>query len=93
MLKLITITTILFTTNLLADIPEGKELFNESNCMECHEYDHFKADKKKVNSYAKLHKSVEMCAYNNDTGWFDDELVDVVNYLNKDFYRFKDTKK
>ena len=94
MLKSIIITSILlFSSTLFADIEEGKEMFDESNCMECHETSHFKAKKDKVNDYKKLHKIVSMCAFNNDTGWFDDELDDVVKYVNREFYHFKDTKK
>ena len=91
--KITLITSLLLFTTLYADIDEGKELFDEANCMNCHIKNHFKAKEEKVNNYSKLHKTVGMCAYNSKVTWFDEELDDVVNYLNRDFYHFKDTKK
>ncbi len=90
---IIIISATLLSTALCADIEEGKEAFDESNCMDCHLKSHFKAREEKVNDYKKLHKTVSMCAYNSKTQWFDDELDDVVKYLNREFYHFKDTKK
>ncbi|WP_455757679.1 c-type cytochrome [Sulfurimonas sp.] len=85
----ILISTLILTTSLYANYKEGKSLFEGANCLSCHEYEHFKSRKDKVNSYDKLYKTVSQCAYNNKVQWFDDELEDVVNYLNKDFYHFK----
>lgn len=87
------LSTVLLTTTLLADTTNGKDLFDEANCLSCHKYSHFKYRKDKVNNYKKLHKTVSQCAYNNKVQWFDDELDDVVKYLNKDFYHFKKTDK
>lgn len=80
----------MFTTITYADVSDGKELFHEADCLACHEYKDFKYKKKKVHNFKKLHNSVSQCAYSNDAEWFDDEVMDVVKYLNKDFYKFNE---
>lgn len=85
----ILLSILILSNTLYADISDGKEMFNEASCLKCHETTQFKAREEKVNNYKRLHKTVGACAYNNDTGWFDDELDDVVDYLNREFYHFK----
>jgi len=94
-MKLLTYaTTLLLCTSLYGiDIPNGKELFIEAKCMECHNKEDFAVNEKKVKNMKVLHQRVEACAINSDAGWFDDETLDVVHYLNKEHYEFKDTKK
>ena len=69
-----------------------KELFDEADCMSCHNNEDFVPKKSKVNNFAKLHKTVKACEFGNDTGWFDDETLEVSKYLNKKHYKFKETK-
>lgn len=83
------ITAVIISDTLVADMSEARELFNDANCMECHNLPDFTPKKDRVNSFSKLHKSVNACAFNTDAGWFDDETLDVVEYLNRDFYHFK----
>ena len=94
-MKFIIFTTVVLVSSILyaSDIEAGKELFDEAKCMECHNKEDFKYNKQKVKNMKKLHTSVEACAINNDAGWFDDETLDVVHYLNKEYYKFKDAKK
>ena len=90
MLKVyIIILTIFSTCSLQADISEAKELFDEANCVKCHHTNSFKVREDKINSFTKLYSIVDRCEFNNETGWFDDEKMDVVLYLNQDFYHFK----
>jgi hypothetical protein len=87
-------TALLISTLLNANDPEnGKELFDEAKCMGCHNKGDFKYNQKKVKNMKILHQKVDACAINNGAGWFDDETLDVVHYLNKEYYKFKDTKK
>lgn len=79
----------LLTSNLYAEEGEGKELFTDAKCMECHNNSDFKVNTKKVNNYRRLQKSVNACAINTDAAWFDDETEEVVHYLNKKYYKFK----
>ncbi|MFT7004422.1 MAG: hypothetical protein ACJAWW_001780 [Sulfurimonas sp.] len=85
------ISTIMLSSCVYADMTEAKELFDEAKCMECHNNIDFKVKKDKVNSFKKLHNAVKQCSFNTSTGWFDDETLDVVQYLNKEYYKFTDS--
>lgn len=90
MLKSLLLTFfILLSNNLYADIDEGKELFKGSNCLDCHSVEKFKYRKDKVNNFDKLHSTVNACSFNTDTGWFDEEIMNVSTYLNHHYYKFK----
>ncbi len=90
MFKFILFTTsLLFTSSLSADAQEAKSLIAQAKCMECHNKEDFKHRPKKVNNFKKLHSSVKACVYNTKTGWFDDEVMDVTRYLNREHYHYK----
>ena len=90
MFKIISIiTTLLYADSIYADIEMGKQLFNKSKCLECHSTSEFKYRENKVNNFDKLHNRVNSCSINSNTGWFDDEVMDVSRYLNHDFYHFE----
>ncbi len=79
---------ILFSCVLSADDNNGKILYDEAKCVKCHSDDIFMHEDRKIKKLQKLHKQVEWCGYKNDASWFDDEVIDVVDYLNNHFYRF-----
>ncbi len=83
------ISVLLTTTFINADEKRGEELFMEAKCLECHETTSFKHNEKKVNNIHKLKQKVKACEFNTNTGWFDDEVMDVVDYLNKKYYHYK----
>jgi len=89
--KFLLLITIIFANILQADIHEGKELFNEAKCMDCHNEEDFAVREKKVNSLKKLTNSVSQCEFNRNVGWFDEEVRDVAHFLNKKYYGFKGT--
>ncbi|MGB1257181.1 MAG: hypothetical protein ACPG51_15030 [Thiolinea sp.] len=66
----------------------GQKLFNESRCLECHGVEKFTSKDRKVNSLAGLESMVRRCDANLSTNWFDDQILDVVAYLNKAYYKF-----
>lgn len=80
---------LLYSNTLYADIEEGKQVFNDSNCLECHSTDKFKYRVNKVNSFEKLHGTVSACANNSNAGLFEEEIKNVSLYLNKEYYHFK----
>lgn len=71
-----------------ADPVNGKRLFEASRCLECHGVDVFTRADRKVKNYAALESQVRRCDANLSTNWFDDQIMDVVAYLNKAFYKF-----
>ena len=87
------ILVMLSSSVILADIDNGKELFDQNNCVKCHATSQFKFREDKVHNYDKLHSMVDACAFNTKVGWFDDEVEDVASYLNQNFYKFKVVKK
>ena len=82
-------TGLLFSTaSFAADIENGKELFNEAKCMECHNSDDFDHSKK-VKDFHTLEGRVDACQRNTDAGWFDEDTHDVASYLNETHYKLK----
>lgn len=73
-------------------IMPGKKLHDDANCMKCHAklgYHTEKTTRMHVESLPDLKRAVTFCNNNLDTGWFDDEIDEVVQYLNKTYYKFK----
>lgn len=66
----------------------GKKLFEESRCLSCHAATVFTKPDRKVKSLAQLESQVRTCDANLSTNWFDDQIIDVVAYLNQTYYKF-----
>ncbi len=71
-----------------ADADNGKQLY-EANCQGCHDTSTHVGDKASVKSLPALERRVRGCSQNLRKRLFDDELADIVAYLNRDFYQFK----
>ena len=67
----------------------GQKLFNESRCLECHGVELFTSKDRKVQNLSGLESMVRRCDANLSTNWFDDQILDVVEYLNKAYYKFE----
>lgn len=67
---------------------DGKTL-HEKNCVSCHQADIYKRDNRKVKSFPSLATAVENCNTQLGTGWFPEDVDAVVDYLNKQHYKFK----
>lgn len=74
-------------TLLAADIENGAELHKES-CIRCHSGDLYAPENRKVKNLPALGKQVRFCKNNLGISWFDDEVSDVIGYLNKKHYKF-----
>ena len=66
----------------------GQRLFEQSRCISCHTAESFTSPTRKVKSYAALESQVRRCDANLSTNWFDDQILDVVAYLNQMYYKF-----
>ena len=78
-----------------ADLDNGRTL-HQGNCVACHaSLTDGKPDtlytrpNRLVTSLPGLHKQVRRCEQNLGLRWFDDEITDVAEYLNKGFYHFQ----
>ncbi len=90
MLKILSITLLAsFSSLMSADIENGKTLFDEQNCVECHSLSKFFPKENKVTTFDKLHAQVQRCSTATGASWFEEDAADVSHYLNTNFYHFK----
>lgn len=80
---------------LAADIQRGETLHN-SQCIACHAArfgnngaDIYTRPNHRVKDFAGLQRQVNMCKNNLQITWFDEDVADVVAYLNHQYYRFE----
>ena len=71
-----------------ADTANGGELHAE-NCTACHDSAMYTRDNRRVQSLVNLGTQVRFCKDNLGITWFDDEVDDVVAYLNESYYHYK----
>jgi len=70
------------------DAENGKELYYEAKCQKCHTSEDYTSKDRKVKDLAKLQWRVERCDFTMNAGWFEEDIKDVVHYLNSSFYKF-----
>lgn len=96
---LLLLSAILLTTaSFAADAEQGKEL-HETHCKACHvgmsgggEGDLlYIRDDRRVTSLTKLENQVRRCETNLELKWFEEDIMDVVQFLNTHYYKFKPT--
>jgi cytochrome c553 len=91
---LFALLTLLLSSNVtFAETADGKTLHQEK-CSTCHMLggDHtvlYQVDRRKVKNYGRLKGQVSMCLQNLNIDWFPEEENSVVNYLNDQYYHFK----
>ena len=71
-----------------ADAGRGKTLHDES-CMKCHDTGVYTREERFVGSTEALTAQVERCQMNVGAEWNGEQVDDVVQYLDKSFYKFK----
>ena len=71
-----------------ADLARGKVLFEE-NCTMCHDSKKFTRMDRHVRSLKKLKTQVWNCQDGAGYDWTQEQIDDVVEYLNATFYHFK----
>ena len=73
------------TSPLLAG--EGKALYEE-NCTRCHSTEVFTREDRSIKNYEGLKTRVKQCTGAAEVKWVDEEIKNVTDYLNKNFYKF-----
>lgn len=95
MLKTVMTLLLLFVAQpLYADVATGQEL-HDTHCISCHA-GRFEGDEtriytrpnRRVKDYNGLISMVTQCRDRFDHSWFDDETLDVVNFLNQEYYHY-----
>jgi cytochrome c553 len=69
------------------DADNGKTLVDK-HCTSCHDDSVYSRENRRVKSMEALQKQVKRCELNLGLKWFDDDVSDVVSYLNDSYYRF-----
>ncbi|MBL7003047.1 MAG: cytochrome c [Gammaproteobacteria bacterium] len=77
----------LFLNPAQAAEADGKILHNE-HCLKCHNSDIYTRTPRRVNTLPALGKQVRFCKDNLGITWFDEDVDHVVQYLNKNYYKF-----
>ena len=72
---------------LAADIDNGEDLHFE-HCTGCHGEEVYTRDDWKMKDLAQLGRQVRFCQNAVGATWFDDEVDDVIDYLNSAYYKF-----
>jgi len=77
------------------DLKRGKELVQE-NCVKCHAdmmggdgSKIYTREDRRIDSLEALNKQVHRCKNSLGVSWPEDQIADVVAYLNKTYYKFK----
>lgn len=71
-----------------ADPQEGRQLV-DSNCNSCHQSEVYTRKNRRVKDLDQLRTQVRRCEFSLDLRWFDDQIENVTNYLNEQYYKFK----
>jgi mono/diheme cytochrome c family protein len=75
------------------NVTKGKKIYSASECVHCHQSNEmFTRKDRKVKTLSALDSQVRKCDAQLSTNLFDDEIKDVVAYLNQAHYKFS-TKK
>lgn len=89
MKKILFITIMMSST--LAMGSTGEILLKES-CSACHGTEMYTRDSSKITNAFDLRRQISYCRNNLNVDWFPEDERLVVNYLNRNFYHFKDDK-
>jgi len=67
----------------------GQALY-ENHCRTCHEEGIHVRDNRRVTSIGELRHRVASWSYHAALGWSDEDIADVVDYLDRRFYHYTD---
>ncbi|MCU7959161.1 MAG: cytochrome c [gamma proteobacterium symbiont of Bathyaustriella thionipta] len=75
-------------STMAADAAKGKTLL-EAHCFACHDTSVYSRADHRMQSLQSLNKQVNRCQLSQDLNWFDDDVANVADYLNRNYYHFK----
>jgi len=73
---------------VLADAARGQALHDE-HCMKCHDTGVYTRKDRFIKNSEGLAKQVQRCQLSAGAQWFDEDVADVVEYLDTTFYKFE----
>jgi mono/diheme cytochrome c family protein len=69
------------------NVEHGKALHDE-NCVSCHDTSVYTRPDRRIKSLDSLKTQVQRCEVSQALQWFDQDVDDVMAYLNTHFYKF-----
>jgi mono/diheme cytochrome c family protein len=69
------------------DLAQGKQLV-DNHCYDCHGTEYYTRKERRVDSRQKLSAQVRFCEQSQNLTWFDEDVENVAEYLNQNFYHF-----
>jgi len=73
---------------VVADAARGKTLHDE-HCTKCHDTGVYTRETRFIKNTEGLAKQVRRCQLSAGAQWLDEDISDVVEYLNTSFYKFQ----
>ena len=70
------------------DIEHGEELHFD-DCTGCHQEEVYTRENRVVGSLERLGRQVRFCRDTVGAQWFDEDVEDVIAFLNQAYYRFE----
>lgn len=83
----LTMASLLASPSYAANATNGKAL-HDKKCMGCHDTHQYTRPNRIVHTFEDLHARVEFCDSATNANFSFDDLDNVVEYLNVDFYKF-----
>jgi mono/diheme cytochrome c family protein len=80
--------TMMVSMGACADVQRGKQLHDEQ-CIKCHDDSVYTRKEHFVTSKKALVTQVNRCAMNAGAQWSEEDIADVVDYLNTSYYKFE----
>lgn len=84
----IALLTMASTSFAAGDATKGETLFSDAKCLICHGTEVFTAPDRIINDLTALEEQVRFCDTKLNANWFDEDIHDVVAYLNQQYYKF-----
>lgn len=75
-------------TGQAADIAAGKQQ-HQQYCTSCHNSEVYTRQDRRIQSRKGLSAQVQRCQLALNLNWFDDEVENTAEYLNREYYHFK----
>ena len=72
------------------DFDRGQALY-ENHCRSCHEEAAYTRESRRAASIADLRKWVATWSFHAQLDWTDEEINDVVDFINQRYYRFSES--
>lgn len=77
-------------SNAYADVDAVRgKLLHEQSCTKCHDTSVYARPDKRINTLGALQGQVSRCTRPAGAEWDKQDIADVVEYLNRNFYHFK----